>query len=300
MRLERNYASGHCLYMIVRQSRLAQPKKSIHMKTREFVKLSPTFWTGPTGRQLRKAGAEVQLVALYLMSSPHTNYSGLFQLPLNYIANDTGLSLEAVRKALSAIESVGFARYDETSECVWIVEGAKWQLGELKPADKRVAGLQKEFDAVPADCPYKVEFLAKHGKALCLSSKAAKAQAPKQAELVPVAPPAATQATEPSEPAEPAQDEPAEVRFIKPGDDARYEHSFNEYYSALADRRADTGLSTKIGDKEHAAAFLKIAAAHGYALAANVANSCIVLNDLGTANLPARVREALSHDIDEI
>ena len=263
------------------------------MKTREFVKISPTFWTGPTGRQLRKAGAEVQLVALYLMSSPHTNYSGLFQLPLNYIANDTGLSMEAVRKALSAIESVGFARYDETSECVWIVEGAKWQLGELKPADKRVAGLQKEFDAVPADCPYKVEFLAKHGKALCLSSKAAKAQAPKQAELVPTPAPVPEQEPELA----PAQ---GEVRFVKPADDDSYEHSFNEYYVALADRRSDTGLSTTKGDKEHAAAFLKIAAEHGYALAANVANSCLVMNDLGTANLQARVREALSHDIDEI
>lgn len=218
------------------------------MKTRDFVKISPTFWTGPTGRQLRKAGAEVQLVALYLMSSPHTNYSGLFQLPLNYIANDTGLSLEAVRKALSAIAAVGFARYDENSECAWIVEGAKWQLGELKAVDKRVMGLQKEFDSLPEDCPYKVEFLAKHGKALCLSSsKSAKQyQATKQAELVPAPKPATATAKAP-----PAQDT-WEVTFFKNLDELMQRRARHEMDGDSAVHKAWLEAAGHLGYEEAA------------------------------------------------
>lgn len=141
---------------------------------RDFVKVSPTFWSGPTGRSLRKAGQDVQLTALYLMTCPHSNYLGLYVLPINYIAADTGLPLERVRDALVIIEQSAFARYDEESETVWLVEGAKWQLGELsgggngKKADNRVAMVRKDFAALPSDCPFLGDFSEKYAKALKL------------------------------------------------------------------------------------------------------------------------------------
>lgn len=141
---------------------------------RDFVKVSPTFWTGPTGRSLRKAGQDAQLTALYLMTCPHSNYLGLYILPVNYIVADTGLSLESVRHALNVIEHSGFARYDEATETIWLIEGAKWQLGELsagsdgKKADNRVLMVRKDFAALPSDCPFLQEFSDKYAKALKL------------------------------------------------------------------------------------------------------------------------------------
>ncbi|EPR0667076.1 hypothetical protein ACUZZ3_005115, partial [Escherichia coli] len=35
---------------------------------RDYAKVSPRFWLGETGRELRKAGAEAQVVAFYLMT----------------------------------------------------------------------------------------------------------------------------------------------------------------------------------------------------------------------------------------
>ncbi|MDH1293828.1 hypothetical protein N5C43_21545 [Comamonas terrigena] len=142
---------------------------------RDFVKVSPTFWTGPTGRSLRKAGQDAQLTALYLMTCPHSNYLGLYILPVNYIVADTGLSLESVHHALKAIEHSGFARYDEATETIWLIEGAKWQLGELsagsdgKKADNRIAMVRKNFAALPSDCPFLGDFSEKYEKALKLS-----------------------------------------------------------------------------------------------------------------------------------
>ena len=51
---------------------------------RDYAKVSPKFWTGETGREIRRLdkeggsqgaskGVEGALVALYLMTSPHSN-----------------------------------------------------------------------------------------------------------------------------------------------------------------------------------------------------------------------------------
>lgn len=142
---------------------------------RDFVKVSPTFWTGRTGRVLRKAGPDVQLTALYLLTCPHSNYIGLFILPIEYITADTGLPVDRVHQALGSIEDSGFARYDRESETVWLVEGAKWQLGELKEAangkkaDNRVAMVRKDFAAMPSDCPFLEDFKVKYELALKLT-----------------------------------------------------------------------------------------------------------------------------------
>ena len=97
---------------------------------RNFVMVSPAFWIGQTGRELRDTGNNAQLLALYLLSNPLANYTGLYRLPIIYIANDLGLSPDQVRATLAVVEQTGFARYDEASEHVWIVEGARHQLGE--------------------------------------------------------------------------------------------------------------------------------------------------------------------------
>lgn len=135
---------------------------------RDFVKFPPSFWINQTGRVIRKSGQETQLVALYLLTSPHANYIGLYVLPLNYIAADTGLPIENVKKALEAIERSGMARYDEDSETVWIIEAAKSELGELsasrngKKADNRIPMIRKSLAAIPSDCPFIDDFRKKY------------------------------------------------------------------------------------------------------------------------------------------
>lgn len=55
---------------------------------RDYAKVSPRFWLGETGKELRKAGAEAQVVAFYLMTSPHANMLGLYYLPVLYLAHE--------------------------------------------------------------------------------------------------------------------------------------------------------------------------------------------------------------------
>ena len=54
---------------------------------RDYATVAPQFWLGKTGRELRRQGAEAQVVSFYLMTSPHANMLGLYYLPILYIAH---------------------------------------------------------------------------------------------------------------------------------------------------------------------------------------------------------------------
>jgi hypothetical protein len=117
---------------------------------RDYSKVAPTFWTGKTGRAIRRRGSEALVVAMYLMTSPHSNMLGLYYQPMLYMAHETGLGIEGASKGLAACIEEGFCYYDNDSEMVWVVEMASYQIAEeLKASDNRCAGIQKDYEALP-------------------------------------------------------------------------------------------------------------------------------------------------------
>lgn len=113
---------------------------------RDYATVAPQFWLGKTGRELRKKGAEAQVVSFYLMTSPHANMLGLYYLPILYIAHETGLGFEGALKGLESAIEAGFCSYDEDTEMVWVHEMAAYQVGKaLKPGDNRCAGVRSEY-----------------------------------------------------------------------------------------------------------------------------------------------------------
>lgn len=117
---------------------------------RDYATVSPQFWLGKTGRDLRKIGAEAQIVAFYLMTSPHANMLGLYYLPVLYLAHETGLGLEGASKGLKSAIEAGFCSYDEDTEVVWVHEMAAYQVGkQLKPGDNKCAGVRNGYATLP-------------------------------------------------------------------------------------------------------------------------------------------------------
>jgi hypothetical protein len=84
---------------------------------RDYGKVSPHFWIGRTGKELRQAGPESQLVALYLLTSPHANMIG-FITCLAFLSHETGLTIEGARKGLNSAIEAGLWKYDDHSEMV--------------------------------------------------------------------------------------------------------------------------------------------------------------------------------------
>jgi len=138
---------------------------------RRYAKISPQLWIGDTGRQLREAGSEALLVALYLLSNPHANMLGLYYLPTSLIAHETGLASEGASKGLRWAIEAGFCSYDESSEMVFVHEMARYQIADqLVPTDKQCAGLQRDYDGLPNN-PFLAMFYEKYATAFHLTSR---------------------------------------------------------------------------------------------------------------------------------
>ena len=136
---------------------------------RDYSKVSPQFWIGSTGKKLRSKGIECQLVSLYLMTCSHANMLGLYYLPKIYISHECGLTLDGASKGLNSAIEAGFCSYDDHSEMVWVYEMATYQISEqLKPEDKRVLGVQNEYNNIP-ECPYLLEFFNKYKSQFCMT-----------------------------------------------------------------------------------------------------------------------------------
>lgn len=145
---------------------------------RDYGKVSPQFWIGETGKQLR-GDSNAQVLALYLMTCPHSTMTGVFHCPILYMAHETGMGLEGATKALARLSEVGFCEYDEASETVFVVRMAAYQIGEsLKPNDNRIAGLRKELERMP-ETRAKTAFLAVYGVAFGLVEPGKKQRASK-------------------------------------------------------------------------------------------------------------------------
>jgi hypothetical protein len=104
------------------------------------------------------------------MTCQHANMLGLYYLSKTYIAVDTPLGMEGACKGLAGACEVGFCRYDEDSEVVWVVEMAEYQIdAQLDPKDNRCKGVQREYDALPEN-PFLALFYERYAKAFHMTS----------------------------------------------------------------------------------------------------------------------------------
>lgn len=80
---------------------------------RDYGKVRVAFWAD---EKVASWSERLKFVALYLLTSAHTNAIGCFRLPIPYMMADTGLSQQQANDALATLESEGFvARCPRTS-----------------------------------------------------------------------------------------------------------------------------------------------------------------------------------------
>jgi hypothetical protein len=107
----------------------------------DYGRIRHTFWTDPDIK--RKLSPDEKLLLVYLFSSPHSNMIGLYHLPLEYAALETGLSVDSIRSSISASLSP-FVSYDDATEEVFVHRAARHQIAdELQATDKRAAAVRK-------------------------------------------------------------------------------------------------------------------------------------------------------------
>jgi hypothetical protein len=118
---------------------------------RDYGVVSPQIWIGKTGKALR-GNMSAQLVALYLMTSPHANMIGVYYCPIDTIAKETGLTLEGASEALRSLETAGYCHFDPSTEEVFVVRMAAFQVGEqLDHKDNRCKGIARDVMKIMSD-----------------------------------------------------------------------------------------------------------------------------------------------------
>lgn len=129
---------------------------------RDYAKILPTFWTGDTGKSIRAIGVDAQLLALYLLTNPHTNMFGLYYLPIPLMTHETGLSVRKIISILGQLQAIGWCRYEPTTEFIWVIEMAGYQIGDMNPDDNRMKGLRRAWQALTPN-PFLGLFHEKYG-----------------------------------------------------------------------------------------------------------------------------------------
>lgn len=86
--------------------------------SRSYNIVRPRFWAWAKEKELSAAAREL---ALYCLTSPHTNGIGCFRLPIAYIAEDLGTVPGTVRKTVSELSKIGFLNHDDSTGWVFIV-----------------------------------------------------------------------------------------------------------------------------------------------------------------------------------
>jgi hypothetical protein len=118
---------------------------------RDYGKVHTSFWTSSTTRGMSEDG---RALALYLLTSPHSNQIGCFRLPDGYAADDLQWPPERVSEGFGELFRNGFATRDQGSSWVFIRLFLKWNLIENP---NQGASASKLFKMVPDDIPQKRE-----------------------------------------------------------------------------------------------------------------------------------------------
>lgn len=90
---------------------------------RDYGKVQTTFWTSQDTSTMSDTG---RMLALYLLTSPHSNILGCFHLPIGYVCEDLKWAPSRVEEGFVELLAKGFATHDKASK--WVVMHAylKW------------------------------------------------------------------------------------------------------------------------------------------------------------------------------
>jgi hypothetical protein len=110
---------------------------------RAYSQVYTCFWTDTLIQSLTDAA---KLLALYLLTGPHTTMLGCFRLPVGYVAEDLKWEKEAALQGLVELENRGFMKRDALLDWVWIPQFLKWNPIENPNQAK---GIAKLVDQLP-------------------------------------------------------------------------------------------------------------------------------------------------------
>lgn len=110
---------------------------------REYGSIKTQFWSDSA---LQNLSAHAKLLAVYLLTGPHTNMLGCFRLPIGYVAEDLKWDGETACNAFAELMQIRFLIRDPESNWILIYNFLDWNPIENPNQGK---SLNKLFKRVP-------------------------------------------------------------------------------------------------------------------------------------------------------
>lgn len=127
---------------------------------RDYGKVHTSFWSSPTIASMSEDG---RLLAMYLITSPHSTIAGVFRLPDGYVCEDLKWAAERVAKGFAELLAKGYANRCETTKWVWVCKHLEWNRPENPNQCKSAA---KIAFSIPDECIWKLDFMRVSGPLL--------------------------------------------------------------------------------------------------------------------------------------
>jgi uncharacterized phage protein (TIGR02220 family) len=101
------------------------------------------FWENS---DIQKLSDQSKLLAIYLLTGPHSNMLGCFRLPDGYITEDLKWEIQHTKNSFQRLSEIDFLTRDRNSSWVTIHDFLKWNPIQNP---RQGIGIQKLFDVVP-------------------------------------------------------------------------------------------------------------------------------------------------------
>jgi uncharacterized phage protein (TIGR02220 family) len=110
---------------------------------RIYGSVQTCFWENTDTQQLSD---QAKLLAIYLLTGPHSNMIGAIRLPEGYITEDLRWNTQVVKNAFQELSAAKFLTRDESNSWLVIHHFLKWNPVQNP---KQGIGIQKLFDLIP-------------------------------------------------------------------------------------------------------------------------------------------------------
>lgn len=112
-----------------------------------FYTVDAEFWTDPD--VVDNLTPEDKYFYLYLLTNPHGNCAGCFQISVKQIADELGYSRETVERLIERFVSVHkMIDYDKENKEILII---KWGKRHWTKSDKHISAVKKKIDVIKTD-----------------------------------------------------------------------------------------------------------------------------------------------------
>lgn len=109
-----------------------------------YVKFGRDLWRSARWKRVVARGPDAVVVALYFMTAPNSNMTGIFEATAHDICRYTRLPPGRVSAAIKSLEEEAFCMYDHDREYVWEV-GALARFQSDRPNANQIKGMRNSF-----------------------------------------------------------------------------------------------------------------------------------------------------------